>query len=154
MKSEGESSLNLKLEYQAPDRYHLISEPMHGIEIETIMIGPDSYAKFGGKWQKMPGSGAAQVPAMRDMFTEEGAKRLSNVRYEGSEDIDGKPANKYVYDDPGQPDKKVSPFTSTIWVNKATGVPMKIKVEYKGGQLKSATIDYDTDTPVKIEKPM
>lgn len=154
MNAEGESSLNISLEYQAPDRYHFKSEPVHGMEIETIMIGSDSYAKFGGKWQKMPGGGAAQIPAMKEMFTEEGLKRLSDVRYEGVETVDGKQANKYAYDDPGQADKEIAPFTSTIWVDKTTGIPLKIQVGYKGGKLKSATIEYDTDTPVSIEKPM
>lgn len=154
MTTEGESSLNITLEYQAPDRYRFKSEPVHGMEIETIMIGSDSYAKFGGKWQKMPGNGAAQVPALKEMFTEEGLKRLSNVRFDGVETVDGKPANKYVYDDAGQPDKNIAPFTSTIWVSKAADIPLKIQVAYKGGKLKSATIDYDTDSPVSIEKPM
>ncbi len=154
MTSEGESPLNLELEYQAPNRYHLKSEPVHGIEVETIMIGPDTYAKFGGKWQKMPGNAGAQIPAMKEMFTEEGIKRLTNVRFEGVEDVNGQPANKYAYDDPGQPDKGVGPFTSTIWVSKAEDIPVQVKVNYSSGKLKSATITYDTSSPVSIEKPI
>jgi len=154
MTTDGESALNVEVEYQAPDRYRFKSEPIHGMEIETIVIGADTYAKFGGKWQKMPGGQAAQIPAMKEMFTEEGLKRLSNVRFEGVETFNGKAANKYVYDDPGQPEKNVAPYTSTIWVSKAEDIPLRVKVEYKSGKLKSATIDYDTDTPVSIEKPI
>jgi len=154
MTTDGESSMDLELEYQAPDRYRFKIEPVHGMEIETIMIGSDTYAKLGGKWQKMPGNTAAQIPAMKEMFTEEGMKRLSNVRFEGVETIDGKSANKYAYDDPGQPDKGVAAYTSTIWVSKDKDIPLKVKVDYKGGKLKSATINYDTDSPVSIEKPI
>ena len=154
MSTVGETSMNMTLEYQAPDRYHMKSDPVHGVQIETIMIGPDTYASFGGKWTKMPGSAASQIPAMRQMFTEDGVKRLSDVKYEGADTVNGKAANKYSYEDPGKPESSVAPFTSTIWVNKATGLPIKIEVGYKSGKLKSATITYDTDTPVKIEKPI
>ncbi|HMM79588.1 MAG TPA: hypothetical protein PKC65_06155 [Pyrinomonadaceae bacterium] len=154
MNTVGETSMNMTLEYQAPDRYHMKSDPIHGVQIETIMIGSDTYASFGGKWTKMPGSAASQIPAMRQMFTEEGMKRLSDVKYEGVDTVNGKPADKYSYEDPGKPESSVAAYTSTIWVNKATGLPMKVEVGYKGGKLKSATITYDTDTPVKIEKPI
>lgn len=154
MSTVGDTSMNMTLEYQAPDRYHMKSDPIHGVQIETIMIGSDTYASFGGKWTKMPGSAASQIPAMRQMFTEEGMKRLSDVKYEGVDTVNGKPADKYSYEDPGKPESSVAAYTSTIWVNKATGLPIKVEVGYKGGKLKSATITYDTDTPVKIEKPI
>jgi hypothetical protein len=46
------------------------------------------------------------------------------------------------------------PFTSKIWIDKDTGLPMKIFVEYTNGALKHMTVNYDTVTPVTIEAPI
>ena len=104
-----------------------------------------------GKWTKMPASNTS-MPTLRDSFTEEGLKTLKDVTFEGEDSVDGKPALVYGY-------KNVTPagdypFTSKIWVNQETGVPMKVYVEYTNGALKNMTVNYDTESPVTIEPPI
>jgi len=79
-------------------------------------------------------------------------KTLSDVKFEGEDKVDGKPALAYSY-------KNVTPvgnypFTAKIWISKETGVPMKTYVEYTNGMLKNMTVNYDTETKVVIEPPV
>ena len=39
-----------------------------------------------------------------------------------------------------------------MWIGKANGLPMKIVVDYTNGVLKQMTVNYDTETPVTIER--
>ena len=99
----------------------------------------------------MPGD-AKSIPNLRDSFTEEGLKTLTDVKFESEDSLDGKPALVYSYKN--QTIVGRYPFTSKIWIGKDTGIPMKIFVEYSNGMLKNMTVNYDTETPVTIEAPI
>lgn len=151
MEGVGDTPIKSQVSYAAPDRYHVKYLSGAAGEMEIIFIGNDMFMKSNGKWSKTPGAGNS-IPTLRDSFTEEGLKTLTDVKYEGEDPVDGKPALMYSY-------KNVTPvgnypFTSQIWVGKDTGLPMKIYVEYTNGTLKNMTVNYDTETPVKIEPPI
>jgi len=152
-KTEGMGTTEIKsqIDFVAPDKFHVTYLGGTGAGMELIYIGGDSYMKSGGKWSKMPGD-AKSIPTLRDSFTDEGLKTLTDAKFEGDDTVDGKPALVYSY-------KNVTPvgsypFTSKMWVNKATGVPMKIYAEYSNGMLKHMTVNYDTESPVTIESPI
>jgi len=150
MDGEGQTPIKSQVDYVAPDRYHVTYLGGTGAGMEIIFVGSNSYMKTGGKWSKMPGD-AKSIPNLRDSFTEEGLRTLTDVKFESGDTIDGKPALVYSY-------KNVTsvgdyPFTSKIWIGKDTGLPMKIFVEYTNGMLKHMTVNYDTETPVTIEAP-
>lgn len=149
MEGMGITEIKTQVEYLAPDRFrikNLLSE------MEMIYIGKDLFIKSGDKWTKAPGSGQS-VPNLRDSFTEEGLKTLSDVKYEGEETVNGVATSVYSY-------KNVTPvgdfpFTSKIWIRGDTGVPLKIFVEYTNNQaLKHMTVNYDTDAKITIEPPI
>lgn len=151
MEGLGQTEIKSQVDYVAPDRYHVTYLGGTGSGTELIFVGSDSYMKSGGKWSKMPGD-AKSIPNLRDSFTEEGLRSLSDVVFEKEEMLDGKPALVYSY-------KNVTPvgdfpFTSKMWVSKETGLPMKIYAEYSNGVLKNMTVNYDTQTPVTIEAPI
>jgi hypothetical protein len=151
MEGVGQTEIKSQVDYVAPDRYHVKYLGGNAAGMEMIMIGSQSYMKTGGKWSKMPGD-AKSIPNLRDSFTEEGLRTLTDVKFESGDTIDGKPALVYSY-------KNVTPvgdypFTSKIWIGKDTGLPMKIFVEYSNGMLKHMTVNYDTETPVTIEAPI
>jgi len=151
MEGQGQSEIKSQVDYVAPDRYHVTYLGGTGAGMEMIMIGNQTYMKVAGKWTKMPGNAKA-IPTLRDSFTEEGLKTLSDVKFEGDDTVDGKPALLYSY-------KNVTPvgnypFSSKIWIGKDTGLPMKIYVEYSNGMLKNMTVNYDTESPVTIEAPI
>jgi hypothetical protein len=151
MNGEGQTAINSKVEYQAPDRFRIKYLGGTGAGMEMVVIGKDMYMKTGDKWTKMPGSG--NIPNLRDSFTEEGLKSLNDVKYEGDETVDGKQTSVYSY-------KNVTPvgsypFSCKIWVRHDKGIPMKIFVEYSNNQaLKNMTVNYDVDTPVQIDPPL
>jgi hypothetical protein len=151
MEGQGQSEIKSQVDYVAPDRYHVTYLGGTGAGMEMIMMGNQTYMKVAGKWTKMPGNAKA-IPTLRDSFTEEGLKTLSDVKFEGDDTVDGKPALLYSY-------KNVTPvgnypFSSKIWIGKDTGLPMKIYVEYSNGMLKNMTVNYDTESPVTIEAPI
>ena len=123
MEGVGQTEIKSQVDFIAPDRFHVSYLGGTGAGMELIYIGGDSYMKTGGKWSKMPGD-AKSIPNLRDSFTEEGLKSLTDVKFEGDDTVDGKAALVYSY-------KNVTPignypFTSKMWVGKSTGVPIKI----------------------------
>lgn len=151
MEGVGQTEIKSQVDFIAPDRFHVSYLGGTGAGMELIYIGGDSYMKTGGKWSKMPGD-AKSIPNLRDSFTEEGLKSLTDVKFEGDDTVDGKAALVYSY-------KNVTPignysFTSKMWVGKSTGVPIKIYAEYTNGVLKQMTVNYDTESPVTIEPPI
>jgi hypothetical protein len=152
MEGAGQTEIKSQVKYAAPDRFHITYLGGTGAGMEIIYIGKDGYMKAGDKWSKMPSTGQS-IPNLRDSFTEEGLKTLSDVTYDGDETVNGKSASVYSY-------KNVTPvgahpFTSKIWISNDTGVPMKIHVEYPNNQaLKYMDVSYDTDAKVSIEPPI
>jgi len=152
MEGAGQSEIKSQVKYAAPDKFHIKYLGGTGAGMEIIYVGKDGYMKSGDKWTKMPSTGQS-IPNLRDSFTEEGLKTLSDVKFEGEEKVDGKSASAYSY-------KNVTPvgsypFTSKIWISNDTGVPMKIHVEYTNNQaLKYMDVTYDTESPVSIEAPI
>jgi outer membrane lipoprotein-sorting protein len=153
MDGTGQTEIKSQVDYLAPDKFHITYLAGTGAGMELIVVGSDMYMKAPGtgKWSRMPGNGGSAIPNLRDSFTEEGLKTLSDVKFEGEETIDGKPAMVYSYKNVTP--KGGFPFASRTYVNKETGLPMRIKVDYENGTLKTMTVNYDTETPVKIEAP-
>jgi hypothetical protein len=152
MEGMGQTEIKSQVDYVAPDRYHIMYLGGTGAGMEMIMIGNDFYMKTAGKWMKSPGANAGAIPTLRDSFTDEGLKSLTDVKYEGPDTLDGKQASVYNYNNVTP--KGQYPFKSRMWVDQDTGLPMKIVVDYTNGTLKQMTVRYDTQSPVKIEAPI
>ena len=152
MEGMGQTEIKSQVDYVAPDRYHISYLGGTGAGMEIIYIGNQTYMKTGGKWSKTPGDSNSAIPTLRDSFTEEGLKTLTDVKYESEDTVDGKPALVYTYKNVTP--KGGYPFSSKIWIGKATGLPLKVVVDYTNGVLKQMTVNYDTESPVTIEAPI
>src|SRR5687767_13803722 len=150
MEGVGETEIKSQVAYRAPDRFHVKYLGGTGAGMEMIWIGKEMYMNANGKWSKMPASNTS-IPTLRDSLTEEGLKTLTDVKFEGEDSVDGKPALAYSYKNSTPVGNY--PFTSKIWVGEDTGLPLKIYVEYTNGTLKNMTVSYDTESPVSIEPP-
>lgn len=151
MEGFGQMEIKQQVDFVAPDRFHVTYLAGAAPGMEIIMIGNQSYMKTGGKWSKISFNNNS-TPNLRDSFTDEGLKTLSDVKFEGEDKVDGKPALAYTY-------KNLTPvgeypFSAKIWVGAQTGVPLKIVVDYTNGILKQMTVTYDTESPVTIEPPI
>lgn len=151
MEGQGQTEIKSQVQYASPDKFHVKYLGGTGAGMEMIWMGKDGYMNMNGKWTKMPGA-TTSIPTLRDSFTEEGLKTLSDVKFDGDDSVDGESALVYSYKNTTPVGNY--PFTSKIWVSKDTGLPMKIYVEYTNGQLKNMTINYDTKTPVTIDAPV
>lgn len=149
MNGTGTADFQTTVVYIAPDRYHITQG---GNKMETIIVGKETFMKRGGSWSKLPVDVGSMIPNLRDSYTEEGLKMLSDAKYIGEETIDGKVALAYTYTNTST--KIKTPFTSKMWIAKDSGLPLKTIIDYTGIDLKQMTIVYDTETPVKIEAPI
>jgi hypothetical protein len=144
----GKTPMQMQVDYVAPDRYHL----KMGQGLESIVIGKDTYMKLGGSWKKFPGESGKEIPSMRDMFTEEGLKQLSDVKYSGEESLNGETMLVYTYR--GKTLGEPMPYDSKMFVSKATGLPARIEITYQSDVLQKMTIDYTYPADLKIEPPV
>ena len=150
----GGTPMNVALDFQAPDRFHMkYLEPSGQVRNEMMVIGRDMYMKHGPSWQKMPGAVGESIPNMRQFFDEKGLASLKDVKYVGDDTLDGRKAYVYSYRNDVQNGQSPYPFTSKIWVRSNDGLPQKIEVDYEAGELKTVTILYDYDKAVNIEPP-
>lgn len=152
MEGFGQMEIKQQVDFVAPDRFHVTYLAGVAPGMEIITIGDQSYMKTGGKWSKMPGGPNTSTPNLRDSFTEEGLKTLSDVKFEGEDTVDGKPGLVYTYKNVTP--KGSFPFSAKMWVGARSGVPIKIVVDYTNGVLKQMTVNYDTESPVTIEAPI
>jgi len=147
----GETSFKQHVDYAAPDRYRVSYLDAKGAAMEMIIVGDQTYIKEGDTWKKAP-AGHNPTPTLRNSFSDEVLKSLSDVKFEGEQTLDGKPTLVYSY-------KLVTlvgnfPVTSKMWVAKNSGLPVKSYVENPSGVLKNTTTTYDTESPVTIEPPI
>lgn len=149
MNGEGTTPMKTTLEFVSPDRYRLRSDR----GMETIIIGKTTYMKVGSSWQKMPMALDTTITDMRAAFNKEGMKWFSDVKYDGEDTADGRPAYVYSYHNKGA-GAGVGENDSRLWIAKDDGMPVKIEAVYRSGSLKKMTITYDYRTPVSIEAPV
>ena len=145
MDMHGKTDSHMEVSYVAPDRYSIKNGVM-----ETVIIGKQTYMKLNGSWKKFPVDMASQIPNLRQAFTEEAMKGISNARYLDDDTVDGKDAFVLEYDGDY---KGVGAYTSSVWIGKDDGLPMKIEVRYSDGALQTMTTDYDYDN-VTIDPPV
>lgn len=152
MTGKGSVTMESAVDFVAPDRFRISTNAIGGQYVEMIVIGKQSYMNLGGKWQKMPAMDLSSIAGVRQAFTEEGMKWVEDVRLEGEETVDGKPA--YVYTYKGKSPGVGPDFSSKLWVAKADGLPIKITADYGKGELKSMEINYNYDARISIEAPI
>ena len=150
IEADAETPYDQKVEFIAPDRYHVKYRDSSGADVEMIMAGEDTFLRSGDSWNEVPGD-TNPTPTFRNSFTDEALKSISDAKYEGEELLDGQPTLLYSY-------KLLTvignfPVTQKIWVSKVSGVPLKCVAEYSSGPIKTLTTMYDSETPVAINLP-
>lgn len=151
---EGKGKLGLRkdVEYIAPDRYHIKFDDATGAHVEMINIGKETYIRNGDSWDLVPGNDPPPTPTFRNNFTDDVLDSIANVKYQGEETLNGKPAYVYGYNLV----TKVGNFKifHTIWVDQVSGIPLKSVAEYTNeSQEDTLTTSFDSLSPVSIEVP-
>ena len=155
MQGQGKTNIQMELEYQAPDHFHMTSVGgASEARNEMVVIGKDFYMSYNGKWMKMPNSAGMSMPNIKQYFDEQGLKMLKEVDYVGEDTIDGKPMHVYRYHSDQVNANTPMSYSSKIWVGSGDGLPHRIELTYDQGELKSMTVNYDFDKPVDIKAPI
>lgn len=139
------------IEYVAPDRYHMVSTGN-----ETIVVGPSTYMKIGNNpWQKSPVDAGKMISAFRDSKMIEEIRKSTEVKYVGTDTLDGMPVRVYTYTLTNPAGMEGTTVTKA-WVSSADDLPRKMEVEadIKGNKTKSTITYSDYNTAIKIEPPM
>jgi hypothetical protein len=145
--SETAMELNMLMEHVAPNRYY-VKQP----EGEVIVIGKESYVNQKGKWQKVEVDLSEMINSQAKMVTEDALQNIKDVQKVGTEQVNGKEAIVYSYKSEGE--KAGEGTTTKVWVDKNSGLPLKINVEGMiNGKMQKVSSVYDYDKPVKIEAP-
>jgi hypothetical protein len=133
-----------------PNRFH-----MKSAESEFIIIGDSTWMKTEGQgWMKFPMS----MKKVIDQYTPEVMKAsmdgMTNVRFVGDEAVDGVACKVFSYDF----DVKVMGFrskgTSTIYLSKDSGYPVRVISDGEAmGQRTKTVVDYTYDPTIRVAEP-
>ena len=145
------ASITKDVQYVAPDRYHIIFDDETGARTEMTSIGNETWIRNGDSWDKLEVD-ESPTSTFRNNFTEDVVSGITDVKFKGEDMLDNKPVLVFSYDLV----TKVGNFqvTQTIWVDEASGIPVKSLAEYHDTTQQSLTTTFDAATPVTIEPPV
>lgn len=137
------------LEYASPDRYRLVSP-----QGEMIAVGNDAYMKAGGRWMKAPVNVGQMINQFRDPKAVEEMRRKTDIKYVGTETLDGQTMYVYEYALDESAGSGARGRAKT-WISPADMLPRKTEVDGEAGGIKShTTITYtDYNRDISIEPP-
>lgn len=152
-----------QIEFAAPNRTRIKPLDDNGDQLEyiamgkTVYVGTCSRCPGGIKWDKLSEDGGP-VDVMAP-FRAESLRRLSDVKFDGEETIDGKKTSVYSYQNQvfmGLIDKVdfMTVSSCKVWVRQDKGVPVKLHADFSNSPVKSLDIVFDVEKSVKIEAPV
>lgn len=165
-KMEGKNSdgyeINGEMAFSSPDRYQInmnMNSSQQKIATEVILIGKESYLRMGNAgWQKAPVDIGQFVRQIRDEQMLEGTKDSAEIKFVGTETIDGVPMNIYQYP-VHTPQMKGLKGTAKTWFSTADKLPYKTEsqgetmVGGKNIQTNTLLTYYDYGANIEIERP-
>jgi hypothetical protein len=164
--SSGGHDQKITAEVVAPDRMHMTMEmemPGRGtVKREMIYLGKESYMKVGdAPWQKFPMGMGDLMAQFRDPKLVEAIAQKAEVKYLGTETLDGAPMLTYQYTikdllGPGKDG------VSKIWIGATDNLQHQLETESDVDPLKTGKMIhskvtvtfYDYNADIKIESPM
>ena len=156
----------IRLEYVAPDRFHLNTEwnfPIgpRTIKQEIIAIGKDSYAKsvVNGQWLRAPAGVSREVSKLRDPIAAGYLEKIADVRLIGNDTHDGLPMRVYQFTHDDTSDTGFKSVVKT-WVGVKDALPHRIEGageapdQGEGSKMRTVYTYSDHNADIKIEPPM
>jgi outer membrane lipoprotein-sorting protein len=151
------------VEFVAPDRFHMTQDLNTAnkgqVRNEMAAVGGEVFMRpANGRWQKMPVDMSKMLAAVRDPKVIDDITKEADVKFLGTEQLNGQPMNVYQYTLKNALGSGVNSITKT-WVSQTDHRPYKIETDQElnvnGKTEKSHTsssyVDYDTD--IRIQAP-
>jgi len=152
--TSGQTTIDQTAEMILPDRFHLVTQTGQ-TSMEFIIVGTKTYQKTGNTWSLFPVDVGTLTQSLLSGLTEETQKGITDVKFVGTEAVNGKPARVYTFASSVTVAGQQVNSTIKMWVDVASGLPVKdeIQGEYAGIKSKTAQqIEYDKS--IKIEAPI
>lgn len=133
-----------------PNRFH-----MKSADSEFIIIGDGTWMKIEGQgWMKFPMSMKKVIDAYTPEVMKASMDGTTNVRYLRDETVEGKDCKVFAYDF----DVKVMGFrsrgSSTVFLDKDSGYPLRAETEGEAmGQRSKTIVTYDYDPNIRVAAP-
>jgi hypothetical protein len=156
--SSNGSTNTLVVEYATPDRYHMVTHTQAGgrdTTLEYIIVGKDTFAKMnGGAWTRFPLDMSKMISAFRDPKIIEQMAKTSDVKFVGTDTVDGAPMLVYEYTMDNAAGMNVKSHAKT-WVAVSDGLPRKSESEgeFSGVKTKTEMTVSGYNSDIKIEPP-
>jgi hypothetical protein len=148
----------LLIEYAAPDRYHMQTHAQangRDTTLEYIIVGKDTFMRMNyGEWRRFPVDMSQMITAFRDPKLIDELAKKSDVKFVGTDTLDGAPMLVYEYTMDNAMGMNIKSHTKT-WVAVADGLPRRSESDSDMNGVKTKTemklSDYNSD--IKIEPP-
>jgi hypothetical protein len=142
------------IEVILPDRFHIWMD-MQGQKMEMLILPNKSFMKQGeSKWQSFPVDIGQITQNFMQQISDDFEYKIADANYLGEQTINGEAANVYRYATATEFSGTKVVSTSTTWVSKRTGLPIRNEVEGEANGVKSKTIqEIEYDATIKIEEP-
>jgi outer membrane lipoprotein-sorting protein len=133
-----------------PNKFHMKSQ-----ESEFIIIGDSTWMKPQGQnWMKFPMSMSKMIDAYKPEIMKASMEGTSNVRYLRDDAVNGRDCKVFAYDF----DVKVMGFrsqgTSTVFLDKSSGYPVRVETDGEAmGQRSKTVVDYVYDPGIRVVAP-
>jgi len=134
-----------------PDRFRVRSVTLG---TEFIAVPGGTWMNSGGSWVRMPMDMSAMTRAFSYEAMREGLASITNAEVLGTEDVGGRRARVYAYDQSGTIMGIRSESRVKAWIDDSTDLMLRLEVDGRVMGQSSRTINvYDWDAEVSIEAP-
>ena len=144
------------VEFAAADRSHAkwTNGPLGNTEI--ITIGDKQYSKLNnGNWTEGSPAGLAQRQGMEKRMREMMASAVKDVRYIGTDTINGVPCHEYTYTMDMDVSGQKWTGNGKAWIGSSDGLPHQLDLEMTVSSYKQKShITYEYNVDFKVEKPV
>lgn len=133
-----------------PDKFHIKSQ-----DSEFIIIGDGTWMRPAGQpWMKFPMSMSKIIDAYKPEMMKASMEGTTNVHYLKDESVNGRDCKVFTYDF----DIKMMGFrsqgSSTIYLDKANGYPVRVESDGEAmGSRSKTVVDYTYDPGIRIVAP-
>jgi hypothetical protein len=142
--------MNLEVDNVAPN-YHQVISALGQDVAEQYLYDGAIYNKMNGQWTRLPGGGTAFKSLMAGLTAGLSEETVTaNGKVLGAANINGKPATGYSYTTTVK-GMDIPPITHTLWVDNASGLP--VKHEMVKADLGKTVETYTYDDNLKITLP-
>jgi outer membrane lipoprotein-sorting protein len=134
-----------------PDRFRIRSITQG---TEFIVVPGGTWMNSGGSWTRMPVDMSAMTQSFSEQALREGLATIANAKVLGTEDVGGRKARVYAYDQTGTIMGIRSESRVKAWIDDATDLVLRMEVDGKAmGQTSRSINVYDWNADIVIDAP-